>query len=61
LIPVQVLATPGQGYSEQERSCMVNLALARIYSFASEPGTGFPPGNNVASHEHAFSRFAEAV
>jgi len=56
-----VLATPGQGYSEQERSCMVNLALARIYSFASEPGTGFPPGNNVASHEHAFSRFAEVV
>lgn len=39
---------------------MVNLALARINSFASEPDTGFPPGN-VAPHEHAFSRFAEAV
>ena len=39
---------------------MVNLALARINSFASEPDTGFPSGT-VASHEHAFSRFAEAV
>ena len=39
---------------------MVNLALARINSFASEPDTGFPPGN-VASHENVSSRFAVAV
>jgi hypothetical protein len=39
---------------------MVNLALARINSFASEPDTGSHSGN-VAPHEHAFSRSAEAV
>jgi len=60
LVPVQVLVTPGLGYSEQERSCMVNLALARINSFASEPDTGFPPGS-AAPHDHAFLRSAEAI
>jgi len=39
---------------------MVNLALSRINSFASEPGTGFPPGN-VTPYELAFSMFEEAI
>ena len=60
MVPVQVLSTPGQEDSKQEQLSMLALALAGINSFASEPDTGFPPGN-VAPHEHAFSRFAEAA
>ncbi len=55
-----MLVTPGLGYSEQERSRMKEIALPRINSFASEPDTGFPPGN-VALYELVFSSFMEAV
>jgi hypothetical protein len=39
---------------------MIKLALARINSFASEPGTGFPPGT-AAPQELAFSKIEGAI